>query len=199
MDKLVNWYDFAHRLQEKGLLLFSALDVRRLFGASPVAVTLLLHRYCKKGFIVRVKRGLYALPEALPPEPFMANKMYSPSYLSLAFALSYHQVIPETVYELTSVTTKSTRRFEALGKIYSYRHMTQNAFTGYGIEKQEGFSFFIADPEKAFVDTHYFRMFDGLEPLSRFDKEKIKPDKASRYARLFGNAKLISMIGNLLR
>lgn len=186
-------------MKDKKLLLFSSADIRRLFGATKVAATFLLHRYSKKGFIVRVKQGLYAFPDALPPELYIANKMYEPSYVSLGFALSYHRVIPETVYEMTSITTKSTRRFEALGKIYSYRSVKKGAFTGYVTEKQKGFSFFIADPEKAFVDADYFRMFDGLKPISRFDKEKINPEKALRYAKLFGNTKLIGIIKTTFR
>ncbi len=199
MAKLMNWNRFERTLKDKRLLLFSVMDIRRLFGVTQVAATFLVHRYSKKGFIVRAKRGLYLFPDALPPDPLIANKMYQPSYLSLEFALSYHRVIPETVYEMTSVTTKSTRRFETLGKIYSYRSVTRAAFTGYRIEKQKGSGFLIADPEKAFVDANYFRIFDGLDPLSRFDREKISPEKALRYARLFNDSKLLNILERVFK
>src|SRR3989338_182113 len=100
MAKLVNWYDFELQIREKRLLLFATNDICRLFGVSKVAATFLLHRYSKKGFIVRLKRNLYALPRLLPPEPLIANKMVNPSYVSLEFALSYYQIIPETVYDI---------------------------------------------------------------------------------------------------
>lgn len=199
MAKLVNWYEFNRRIKEKGIPLFSSLEVRRLFGVSKVAADFLLYRYAKKGFIKRVKRGLYVFTDALPPELFLANKLYEPSYVSLAFALSYHRVIPETVYEITSITTKATRRFETLEKIYSYRHIQPVAFTGYTTEKQKGLSFRIADPEKAFVDFTYFRILDGLKPLSRFEKEKINPSKAARYATLYRDARLGSIIATTLK
>jgi predicted transcriptional regulator of viral defense system len=199
MAKLVNWYEFNRKMKDKKVLLFSAIDIRRIFGASKVATAFLLQRYAKKRYIIRVKRGLYAFPDDLPPELFLANKIYEPSYVSLEFALSYHRVIPENVYEITSITTKATRRFEKLGKIYSYRRIKKNAFAGYTTEKQKGFSFQIADPEKAFVDTNYFRMLDDLKPISRFDKEKINPVKAFRYAALFGNEKLVSIIKTTLK
>src|SRR3989338_61387 len=170
MAKLVNWYEVNRKMRDKKVLLFSATDIRRIFGASKVAADFLLQRYAKKGYIIRVKRGLYAFPDNLPPELFLANKIYEPSYVSLQFALSYHRVIPENVYEITSVTIKATRRFEKLGKIYSYRRIKKNAFAGYTTEKQKGFSFQIADPEKAFVDTNYFRILDGLKPISCFYK-----------------------------
>ena len=199
MAKLVNWYEFDRKMKDKRLLLFSAMDIRRLFGVSKVAATFLLHRYSKRGFIVRVKRGFYVFPDALPPELFIANKMVRPSYVSLDFALSYHRVIPETVYEIASITTKSTRRFETLGKNYSYRSVKKRVFTGYMTEKLKGFSFQIADPEKAFVDANYFRIIDKLEPISRFDKEKINFEKALHYAKLFHNTALIGIIKTLLQ
>lgn len=199
MAKLVNWYEFNRRLKDKKVLLFSAVDIRRLFGVSKVAAGFLLRRYTTKGYIARVKRGLYAFLDALPPEMYLANKIYEPSYVSLEFALSYHRVILENVYEITSVTPKATRRFEKLGKIYSYRRIKKSAFAGYATEKQKGFSFQIADPEKAFVDTNYFRMLGRLKPLSRYNKEKINPDKALRYAKLFGNEKLVSIIKTTLQ
>jgi len=199
MVKLVNQTIFSAKIREKKLSIFTASDVRALFGVSEVAAIALLHRYTKQGFILRLKRGLYAFPDALPPEVFIANKLYEPSYVSLEFALSYHRVIPETVYEITSVSPKATRRFETLGKIFSYRKIKKTAFAGYSIEKQKGLSFRIAEPEKAFVDVNYFRLLEKRPPLSRFDKEKINPAKAKRYARLFSNKKLLSVIKTSLK
>lgn len=199
MVKLVNWYKFEHGIKDKRLLLFSNIDVQRIFGTTPGATIKLLHRYFKKGFIARVKRGIYSLSDVVPPEFLVANKIYEPSYISLEFALSYHRVIPETVYEITSVSTKATQKFETLGKIFSYRKIKKSAFTGYSIEKQKGLSFRIAYPEKAFVDYNYFRLLGGKKPLTRFNKEKIDANKALRYAGLFKNQKLVGIIKTTLR
>lgn len=198
MAKLVNQTIFAAKIKDKKLYLFGANDIRALFGLSNVATASLLHRYKKQGFILQVKRGIYVFPDILPPDPYIANKLYAPSYVSLEFALSYHGVIPETVYEITSVTTKITRRFETLGKIFSYRKIKKVAYTGYETEKQKGLSFYIADPEKAFVDVNYFRLINQQKPISRFNKEKINSERALRYAKLFENEKLISIIKTTL-
>lgn len=197
--KQVNQTTFSAKIKEKKLSIFNPSNIRSLFGVSAVATSALLHRYKKQGFIVQLKRGLYVFPDALPPDVYVANKLYSPSYISLEFALSYHGVIPETVYEITSVTTKATRRFETLGKAFSYRKIKKTAYTGYELQKQQGLSFNIADVEKAFVDANYLRLKNKQEPLSRFNKEKINPAKALRYAVLFGNKKLVSIIKSTLR
>lgn len=194
MAKLLNWAIFNRKLKEKNLIIFTPLDIRRIFGVSKVAATFLVHRYTKRGLLKRVKRGIYALYDTVVPELYLANKLYEPSYISLEFALSYHQVIPETVYEVTSVTTKATRRFNVLGKVFTYRKIKKEAFTGYSVNQQRGLTFLIAEPEKAFVDLTYLRVISNKKPISRFNKEKINQTKAFRYAKLFNNNKLISII-----
>lgn len=199
MVKLVNQTIFSSKIKEKKLYIFNSSNIRALFGVSKVAASALLYRYKKRGFILQLKRGFYAFPDALAPDVFVANKLYAPSYISLEFALSYHGVIPETVYEITSVTTKATRRFETLGKVFSYRKVKKTAYIGYEIQKQQGLSFYIADAEKAFVDANYLRLKNKQKPISRFNKEKINSEKALFYARLFNNTKLISIIKSTLR
>lgn len=198
MVKLVNRTDFVAKIKAKKIILFSGREIRALFGVSKVATAGILHRYSKQGFIIKIKRGLYSFSDALPPELYLANKLYGPSYLSREFALSYRGIIPETVYEITSVTTKATQQFKALGKIYSYRRIKKSAFTGYTIEKQQGFTFRIADAEKAFVDTLYYRVIFREKPISRFNKEKIDKNKALKYAELFNNPKLIGILTRTL-
>lgn len=195
----MKWIDFERQIKKKNIRIFSPLDVQRFLDRSRVAVTFLLHRLKKQGYVESIKRGLYKLSGEQISDLYLANKLYEPSYISLEFALSYHSVIPETVYEITSVTPKATRRFEALGKIYSYRKIKQAAFTGYTIKKQRGFSFQIADAEKAFVDLTYFRIINKRKPVSRFAKEKINLPQAIRYARLFDNNKLLGIIKTTLK
>lgn len=195
----MKWVDFEREIRKKNIKLFTPLDIQRFMGRSPIAVRFLVHRLKKQGEIQRVKRGLYKLTDEQVSDLYLANKLYEPSYISLELALSYHRVIPETVYEITSITPKTTRRFETLGKVFSYRRLKKAAFTGYTTAKQRGTSFLIADPEKAFVDMNYFRMLDGLKPVSRFDKGRLNPAKALRYAALFGNPRLTGIIKTTLQ
>lgn len=195
----MKWIDFERKIKAKNIKLFTPLDVQRFLGRSKIATRFLIHRLKKQGYVLSLKRGLYQLRDEQVPDLYLANKLYEPSYVSLEFALSYHRVIPETVYEITSVTTKTTRRFTALGKSFAYRHIKKEAFTGYVVNKQKGLTFSIADPEKAFVDLNYLRIINRKKPISRFNKEKINPTKALRYAKLFNNNKLVSVIKTTLK
>ena len=194
----MKWLDFELSIRQKNIKLFTPMDVQRFLDRSKIAVRFLLYRLKKKGSIVCLKRGLYTLAGEQISDLYVANKLYAPSYISLEFALSYHGVIPEVVYEITSVTTKTTRNFEALGKIFSYRKIKKNAYTGYEIQKERGVSFNIADAEKAFVDLQYLRLIRHQPPFSRFNKDKINSSKAMRYAILFSNARLSNLIKNTL-
>ena len=197
MAKVVNWADFQRKLNK--IHIFTAVNVRREFGVTKQTAALALHRYAKKGLVERLRKGMYIFPSTALPSTYVANRLYEPSYVSLEFALSYHGVIPEAVYTITSVTPKATRTFHAQGKTFSYRRLKLKAFTGYRIVKQGGFSFNIADPEKAFVDLTYLRMRIGAKPISRFNKEKLNAEKALQYARLFTSSKLFAVIKTTLR
>jgi hypothetical protein len=81
----------------------------------------------KQQMLVQVKRGLYIPGPKLnitSPELFLiANHLYGPSYVSIDSALSYWGLIPERVYEISSVTTNNSKTFKtAIGR-FSYNYM----------------------------------------------------------------------------
>jgi predicted transcriptional regulator of viral defense system len=81
----------------------------------------------KQQMLIQVKRGLYITGPGLSivsPEPFLiANHLYGPSYVSLDTALSHWGLIPERVYEISSVTTNNSKTYKtAIGR-FSYKYM----------------------------------------------------------------------------
>ena len=67
----------------------------------------------KQQMLVQVKRGLYIAGPKLsivsPESLLIANHLYGPSYVSLDTALSHWGLIPERVYEISSVTTNNSK------------------------------------------------------------------------------------------
>ena len=116
----------------------------------------------KKGEIIRLRRGLYAVDEiysnAKPSVELVANLLYGPSYISMDYALSYYGLIPERVYEVTSMTTKRVRSFATpLGR-YTYIK-TSACLYGIGLETQQssdGTYYMMASKEKALCDKLLF-------------------------------------------
>jgi hypothetical protein len=81
----------------------------------------------KQQMLVQIKRGLYIAGPRLSiasPEPFLiANHLYGPSYVSLDTALSHWGLIPERVYEITSITTSKSKTYKTDVGRFSYKYM----------------------------------------------------------------------------
>ncbi len=92
----------------------------------------------KQGLLLQVKRGLYVPGPKLKlpvPESFLvANHLYGPSHISLESALQHWGMIPERVYETTSVTTKLSKSIKtAIGR-FTYQHLPL-PYYAFGIEQ----------------------------------------------------------------
>lgn len=82
--------------------------------------------------LIRIKRGLYCIGQKYrnrePNSISVANILYTPSYVSFEYALSYYGLIPERVSEITSATMKHPKLYETPIGRYSYRKIAANAF-----------------------------------------------------------------------
>ncbi len=91
-----------------------------------------LSRWNKQGLVVQLKKGLYLLNRndraKEPSRFFLANQLVFPSYVSLESALSYYHIIPEGVYQITSVTTAKPVQFLSAEGTYVFRHVKQSLF-----------------------------------------------------------------------
>lgn len=152
----MKWVEIDKKLSQSGLRVFTDREFRSVTGATPMSAKFLLIRYTRGGLLRRLKRGLYAVEGRLPSKWALANRLYQPSYISLESALSYYGLIPETVYSVTSVATKSTRDFDVLGTSYQFRTIKRKAFLGYRSIVVEGQTVLMAEKEKALADCLYF-------------------------------------------
>lgn len=191
--------DVLDRLGQKRIRIFSPEEFRRVFGVSLYAAQEFIKSH-KSDLFVKLRNGLYALRQHLPTEAEIANRLYTPSYLSLEYALAHYRIIPETVYGMTSVTTRVTRTFTAEGRSYEYSRIKRTAFTGYKSEKTNaGGVILIAEPEKALTDYLYFVDLK-LRPLNErlYLKGKVDGKTVMRYAKLFERKSLISLAEKVL-
>lgn len=182
-------------LERHKYYVFSFEDMLVLFPQeNPLNLKRMVLRWKKKGWVTSLKKGLYELtyPQNLNiPDMYIANCLYSPSYISLETALSNYSLIPEVSMAVTSITTKPTRRFSNAHGFFVYRTVNPAAFTGYYIQTQRGFAIRIAEPEKALIDFLYFKTFRNKHidwKEERIDKNavlKLNKNKLRRYAKLY--------------
>ena len=108
--------------------------------------------------LIRLKKGFYTFSKLYQTKPInlisVANTLYSPSYVSFDYALSYYGMIPERVSEVTSATSKNEKLFDTPIGRFSYKKVSSVAYS-LGIDwiydDIEG-GRFIATAEKALCD-----------------------------------------------
>lgn len=130
-------------------------------------------RLLSQGKLLHIRRGLYCLTDKvgylIKPHPFeLAHYIYGPSYISLESALSFHKLIPERVYTVTSATGKRSKECQTTLGLFSYLHLPlENFYSEVALIEENGYKFFMAKPWKAICDYVfcYRKNWNSLSPL----------------------------------
>jgi len=158
-------------------------------------------RWTKKGLLIRLRQGFYTFPEyqGKPDFPYyFANRMYNPSYVSLHTALAFYGIIPETVVQITSVTSLKTASFSNPFGDYSYKTVRDDLMFGYELKPMnDNRMFAFATPEKALLDLLYIYPFyntvkemEDLRLDEDFLQEEMKSVVLTEYLNRFENKAL---------
>lgn len=169
----MQFLDFQHHLSIYPL--FSLQDVRKVFRDFSYRQ---MDRWEKKGYLKKVKRGFYCFSNQNFDQNFLfytANKIYAPSYVSLEMAMKYYGLIPEEIFQITSVGTKKTSRFETPVGNFSYRHLKPGLYWGYQLVDFGRQKIRIAEPEKAILD--YLYLHPHLKTAADFSGMRINTDE----------------------
>jgi predicted transcriptional regulator of viral defense system len=176
---------------------------------------LILHRYEKKGELIRLKKGIYTTNDYLERmknrqeievfKDFLANFLYSPSYLSLETILYRHNLLTEIPVNLTSITKNKTTTFTNRLGNFLYHKIKPALFFGFELTKEGDFSLLKASKAKALFDFLYLRknillnkkavkeLRLNIENLNRVDIKELK-----KYINLEGSKKMKEIFDYLL-
>jgi predicted transcriptional regulator of viral defense system len=158
--------EFESRI--RALPAFNLNDVRKL---DPSFHRQQLYYWHNQGYIKPLAGGYYILADRVMDEMVLfmvANKIYEPSYVSLESALAYYEIIPETVFGVTSVSSRKTKHYESIWGVFSYRSVKPQYLIGYQvIENSPGIKFKIAYLEKALLD--YLYLNSEIQSLADFE------------------------------
>jgi len=176
-------------------------------------------KYWKENkIIIRLKRGLYVLRSQWSQEKdkqmyleYLANQIYQPSYISGEYVMNKYNLLTETVFGITSMTTKTTKNYiNELGN-FSYSSLSVDLFCGFTVKKFRSAYVFVATKEKAVFDYLYLR-FLRRSPINKEFVNQLRINwenmtkkefakltfyaKKSRSKRIFQVIKLIKEIRN---
>jgi len=186
-------------------LIFSKSDVKKEF---PNFDAKNLVNWQKKGYIQKIRSNFYRFLEVNVDERFLyktANKIYNPSYISLETALWHYNVIPESVFTITSVTTLKTNQFHTPFAVFNYRHLKPNLYFGYQLVDYQNTKYRFADLEKTVLDYLYLNpsisTCTSFEHL-RWNQEvlrKINLELLNQYLTLFNSKSLNQRVDYFLK
>ena len=188
----MNFIHFKNSLRD--FPVFSIADIRAAYGGFDRRR---LSEWQKKGYIQRIIKGYYLFSDVDMNENTLsaiANKIYKPSYISLETAMSHYRLIPESIYMITSVSTKRTYLFETSMAPFSYRTIKPALFFGYsllpgGIKmafmEKAILDFFYINPSVRTEDDFSSLRVNREEMLSRINKERL-----TEYVRRFNQKRL---------
>jgi predicted transcriptional regulator of viral defense system len=193
----LSFLSVQEELLHREVSLFTLGDFLLIFDASPARTKYFLETSVRRGFLVRPRKGLYALKSRFPSEEEIAGALYRPSYISFEYAMGKHNIIPEMVYEITSATTKPTRTFPVAGKIFTYTTIKKAAFTGYSLVKSGTRNSYLADPEKSLTDYLYLVSLGKKSLNERLNLSRLNKNKVDGYAKLYDRPGLLKLIDKL--
>ncbi|HHF52714.1 MAG TPA: hypothetical protein ENL46_08530 [Candidatus Aminicenantes bacterium] len=158
-----------------------------------------ISRLIQNKYLIRLKQGVYLKnPEISGTRyslEYLAQKLYQRSYVSLQYALQLYGMIPESVYEVTSVTDRANKVFDTSVGRFSYR-LLKPEYYRVGVTKSRdpyGCFYQLATREKALSDLLYYEnnfqsrsalydyIIDGLR-IEEEDIAALDPDLLSEIA-----------------
>ena len=156
---------FLTTIYQQEQTIFTTAELSLLFPAlSSASLSSRLRYFADTQGLLKLRRGVYAKLKYAEWE--LANKLYSPSYISFSTILFKYGV----VFQLDSrvyLASYLTRDIEVKSHTFIYRKLKESILHNTaGVEERN--NIWIATPERAFLDSLYLFgdiFFDNLLPL----------------------------------
>jgi len=180
-------------------VVFKTATLTSIIESNPAYAKLVCQRLKKAGNIIEIERGKYTVHD----DAFLiSSRIVWPSYISTWSALRYHNLTEQVPHAVWVVTTKKRKCSEIRFNdttIFFIRTKPKNLF-GYSKVEYNGFEVFIADPEKAIVDSLLFKKISVSETYDVLENhiESINVYRLAAYAIQTGNGALIKRLGYML-
>jgi predicted transcriptional regulator of viral defense system len=178
---------------------FSNKTVRDLTGKSGQYTRLVVHRMKREKLIREIERNKYTLHE----DPLLiASSITWPSYISCWAALSHHHLTEQLPTAIHVVTTRSRKRREiefGHARIVFIK-TTPSRFFGFEKIQMGGLEVFMAEPEKALIDSALFHRasFSEISEMVEKNLESIDAEKLLDYLIRVGDGATARRFGYLL-
>ncbi len=171
MNKKTKKGDYLDILLRSKATVFSTKDIALLWGEkNSSAARVRLNYYVRKGKLFRIHRGLY-IKDKNYNKFELSGKIYNPSYISFETVLAKCGVIFQ-FYSQIFAASYLKREMTVDNQKYYYNRIKDSVLTDQnGVELKD--NYYIASPERAFLDVVYLNRKYYFDNLLSLNWEKI--------------------------
>jgi len=173
--------------------IFTENDVAKIVKKKPQYVKTLVYRLNKQKMVNKIERGKYTLNDDVL---IFSSYIMTPSYIGLWSAIRYYNLteqMPKTIFVMVPRSRSSLRYKNILIEFVKTKY-----FFGYKKENYRGFEIFMAEPEKAIIDSLISKKVPLDEIISSIKNKSIDTKKLINYAIKTKNKSLIKRLGFIL-
>ncbi len=178
---------------------FNNKRVRELMGKNDRYTWLAVHRLKGEKLIKQIEKDKYTVHD----DPILvASNLTWPSYISCWAALQHHRLTEQLPTVIHVVTTRSRKRREVEfgGARIVFIRTRPPCFFGFEKLRRDGLEIFMAEPEKALIDSVFFRRasFSEVADMVRENFNSIDVGKLVDHLLKIRNGALAKRFGFLL-
>lgn len=191
----MNTRDFLEKIKKARKAIFTANDLVKITNKRKEYLKVYLFRLKKKELIQEVERGKYIISQ----HPFItASNLIFPSYISFLSAYSYYQITTQIPRIIQVVTLCSKKSLELENYTIKFIKLPARKLFGYHKESFMEKEIFIAEKEKAIIDSLYLPKYCPLDETKAALEVKLDINKLISYALKMNSKVLLKRLGYLL-
>jgi len=178
---------------------FDLKIVREIIEKDSDYAKLVVHRLKKNKLISEIEKGRYSTNR----EPIViASNIIWPSYISCWSALRYHNITEQLPQIISVMTTRKRKKKEVslYGTKIVFTRIKPKYLFGYERKRYQNFNIFIANKEKALIDSALLKKisFSEICDIMRVNIKSVDIDLLVKYLLRIKNKTLIKRFGFLI-
>lgn len=178
---------------------FDITTIANIIGKDETYAKVYLNRLKNRGIVQQLQRNVYTVQD----DPLIiASRIIWPSYISLWAALRYHNFTEQTPNKISVVTTRTKSRgsISIKNTMIIFERVQPLYFFGFSKIRIKDFEIFMAEPEKALIDSVLLKRISVAEVYSMLkeNRKNISSEKITDYVLRTQNRALAKRFGWML-
>lgn len=188
--------EFIEKLKASREAVFSFSDMFKILNKPKAYAKILINRLSKRE-LTRLEKNKYALRGT---NPFLvASNLIFPSYISLISAYSYYGLTTQLPRIFYVITLRQRKPLSYEGNFIRFIKFKASRFFGFKREVLENKFFFVAEVEKAVIDSLYLPEYCNIsETFFAIKNASLNLEKLIAFAKRMESKALLARLGYLL-